>query len=551
MLKVPYVDFKIDENITKRFYFSIGNFSNGTNFNGGVDVIYHNESLSEVLKDYVPNSGSRYIEILQTGYFLKLENKVRDLIDDVWGDIYLSNIVICDKNKNQLFGFGSLKYREGNGYGNKIMGLNGIIDSSYMYIENADTFAVCYANWQEKISATTSLFNPAFINSYRNIYTSRYGGYTDENRNYAIVGCSTWRLLTNQNQINTMKQAFFGENPSYDYPNYPFNPSQSGGGTGVGDKSSDIIDIPSIPPSVAINSKMLTMYNTTIGELSQLSDFLWSDNFIEDIKQLFGDPLNAIISLKGFFNSIEEKHGGIINLGNISTEISSNIVDSQYITLDCGVINIEEFFGSALDYNPYTSLELYLPFCGTISLNVDDFMGGSMNVTYLIDLLSGACVAHVRSIRNRDNTELNSVLYSVGGNCAMDIPITSNQSIGLTSAIIGSISASAIGVVSGGIGGTVGSAMSVSAMKQRISKNGNISSNVGTLSIKKPYVTINRPIQSVAENYSTFVGFPLNVNKKLKDVSGFTTVDSAILNFNALTEEKEMIMDLLQSGVFV
>ncbi|MGF2525916.1 hypothetical protein ACQUW0_26675, partial [Ralstonia pseudosolanacearum] len=60
--------------------------------------------------------------------------------------------------------------------------------------------------------------------------------------------------------------------------------------------------------------------------------------------------------------------------------------------------NIFPRFGNCfLDYEPYTTYELYVPFCGTTKIRAADILGHTLNVSMLIDLITGSCTAYVKA----------------------------------------------------------------------------------------------------------------------------------------------------------
>lgn len=546
-LKVPVIKLEAENGDIINYNMFVVRLSNGTDFDDGADYVYcGGKSMSELLLPYARTDKAVYFKIVDTGNYIKVGNLIQAFEDTYNGNVYVTALELCNSAKQVKANYGNLYGRLNN---NKIYAQGIYALETWAIDETTNKICTIRANWGVK-TEDPSPWATAFVFSYAQTYTPKNYKYVNDEQTIIRVGIGN-NVSSDSVLQTTMSNLLFGENTEYIYPNYPFNPSTSGGGNGDGDKSTDDINIPNLPQSIALSTNIIKMYRPTISQLSELSTFMWSNEFIDDIKQIFASPMDCIISLKSFCNDIPSSGSGDIVLGNISSGISSDIVLNQYTTLDCGTIQLKEFFGSALDYNPYTTVELYLPYCNTITLDIDEVMGANINITYLIDILSGACVAHVKITKDIDGTPLNSVLYSVSGNCGYDIPITSNQSIGLTTALIGAVASGAIGAVTGGLGGNVSSALSVSATKQRIQKNSNISSNIGNMGIKKPYFVITRPIQSIADEYSKFVGFPLNVRETLKNLNGFTQIDSCIIDFSATEEEKEMIEELLKDGVIL
>lgn len=321
------------------------------------------------------------------------------------------------------------------------------------------------------------------------------------------------------------------------------------GGGGDFDTSSDPIPVPDLPRSDILTSGMFRLYNPTAAQLKSFADYLWSDNFVVDnIKKLFSDPMQSILGLSIIPAQAGPNVSEEVSFNGISSGVTMPRVTYQYVTVDCGSINVSEFWGAYLDYAPYTSFQLYLPYIGTRPLSVDDVMGGSLGVVYHIDVTTGACVCFV-SCGNR-------VLYTFSGSCASEIPVTaSNWSSAIGSAI--NIAAS-IGtmVATGGASAPLSvssMASSVSNMlKPEVEKSGAMSGGAAVLGIQYPYLIITRPIQCVPEDQNNYTGYPSFVTVTLGSESGWTVVQSIHLEGVSCTAaEKDEIMQLLTTGVII
>lgn len=328
-----------------------------------------------------------------------------------------------------------------------------------------------------------------------------------------------------------------------------------GGNTGAFNNDSDTIDFDDAPNLSALGTGLISMFTPTQAQLENLGQALWSEDFIQNVAQLWTDPLSLIISLgivpmalnKGALTNV--KLGGLeLGLLEAVDSVAMYKLDNQYFQVDCGSITLSEYFGNFLDYNPYTQCQIYLPFVGTQHLDIDDVMGSTIHVKYNVDLLSGAFVCQIKCTREN----LDSVLYNYNGNLMTPLPITSHNFQGLYSSVIqglGGIAQVATGNVFGGAS-TIASA--TLSNKQTINRSGSISGNTGSLSHMKPYLILNRPIQNIPANYNSLHGYPSNMYQQLGDLSGYTVIDS--INVDSLTctqEEKNEIISLLKNGVYL
>ena len=339
--------------------------------------------------------------------------------------------------------------------------------------------------------------------------------------------------------------------------------TEEDGGDGDHDDTSDPIDIPTLPVASASASGLITLFNPTQNQLDNFASFLWSNLFdVATLKKLFADPMDAILGLSLVPVSVPSSSSTEVKIGNVATGVYMNKVSSQYVTVDCGSITINEYWGAYLDYSPYTKAEIYLPYCGIHPIDIDDIMGRTINVVYHVDILSGACCAFIKCG--------DSILYSFMGHCSCSIPVTANN---WTAVINGMISmASSVGsmVATGGLitsgkgkperkadqmfsnieGGVSALVSDVTSMKQGIERSGAIGSMGGMLAYQKPYIILTRPRQALPDRQNTYTGYPSFMTKQLSSLSGYTEVYAIHLkNIPATSSELNELASILLEGV--
>ena len=328
---------------------------------------------------------------------------------------------------------------------------------------------------------------------------------------------------------------------------FPGEESEIGGGTGSFDATSDAIDFPSPPTLSAVTAGFITLFTPTISQLNSLASYMWSSAFdLDTFKKLFADPMDAIIGLSIIPVSVPISGSASVKIGFIDTGISMSLASSQYATIDCGTLTPAEYWGSALDYSPYTKFSIHLPYIGTRELNTDDIMGKTLQVVYNIDILSGACTAMIKCG--------SSVLYEFSGACATSIPLTGQN---WTQLITSCIQLAGAGIAVAATGGSAAgllpsTANAVMAMKPNIQRTGVVSGSAGMLGIQQPYLIWELPRQSLAGDYNKFVGYPSNITALLSTLTGYTQIESVHLeNIPATQSELAEIETLLKEGVII
>lgn len=89
--------------------------------------------------------------------------------------------------------------------------------------------------------------------------------------------------------------------------------------------------------------------------------------------------------------------------------------------------------------------------------------------------------------------------------------------------------------------------------KGHIAHSGTISGNAGMLGVKTPYVLIEYPNQSLADNYKHFVGYPSNMFAKLGTLTGYTECEKVIASSlpGQTDEEMSELLECLKGGVYL
>ena len=305
-----------------------------------------------------------------------------------------------------------------------------------------------------------------------------------------------------------------------------------------------------IIPSTEVDTGLGAVYVPTIAQIRSFSEWLWSPNFIDQIKKLFSDPMQGIIGLHQVYFTPSHDGTSTIHCGYLDSGVSSDYTATRYIKVDCGSIDVKEVFGNVFDYDPLTTIECYLPFIGIVPIKVGDVMRSTLSIEYVCDVLTGACLCDIYV--NRDDAKC--VLYTYGGNCAVNYPLSSGSYMGIVSALAG------VGISIGGAIATGGASLPLSIAggiasmmnaHTNVKTSGGYSGNTGAMGIKKPYLIIKNTLSAMPDNYNKYIGNPYNNTKKINECKGFTQANVIHLHGDMLQQEKEEIVNLFNSGVII
>ena len=339
---------------------------------------------------------------------------------------------------------------------------------------------------------------------------------------------------------NTSPEPIPGTDPNPQYPENP--PSDPSGDSGSTPSASTITGVET--------SGMVSVYNPSKQQIIDFSSWLWTGNVFENMKKLLMDPMDAIIGLHILYATPTTGSTSNIIVGWLDSNVSSKVVTKQYTEFSCGSVTIPEYFGNALDFEPYTSVHLYLPFIGIQAIKANDVIGKKVTIDYGVDVLTGACLATITT--EKDGSKIKC--YTFPGNCAVQIPLTG----GNYAQVIRSIASVAMGVAGSiatanplpAIGGVIAGAMGSTL---DVAHSGSLGSNAGVMGVRKPYFIITRRKPYDASVYNQYYGYPANKTVVLGACQGFTRVKSVHIETigRATDSEKAEMETLLKQGVII
>lgn len=307
-----------------------------------------------------------------------------------------------------------------------------------------------------------------------------------------------------------------------------------------------------LPPVISASSAgLIAIYNPTLAEVQAFAGWLWSQDPLTQLSKLFQNPMDAIIGMHILYATPVDGAAANIKVGYLDSGVSAPTVANQYTEIDCGSVSLQEYFANSSDYNPYTRVHVYLPFIGIVEVNTDDVMNSTIGLKYKVDVLTGTCLAQLTISKN----DLNAVLYTYSGNCAVQLPLSGGHYGTMIAGLIGAAASVVVGVSTGGLG--AGAALGIAgtaaaSAKANVSMSGNLSSNAGAMGVRIPYIIISRPIPYNAGQYNSYYGYPSNSVVMLGNVSGFTRIKNIFSDIaNATDEEKAEITALLKEGVIL
>ena len=326
------------------------------------------------------------------------------------------------------------------------------------------------------------------------------------------------------------------------------DPTQPGGGDPDPPGPDEDTDFPPEPTFSSADSGMITLFSPTDTQLKSLAAYMWSSFDLNAFKKIFADPADCILGLSVLPITVTKGTPDYLYVGNINTQVQMYKAPKQYETLDCQSVFVGKKYGSYLDFAPYTKVECYLPFIGTVPLDVNDVMGKNVHLLYRFDIISGSCCAMIAAGGKQ--------LYTYIGQCSASIPITGHD---WTNVINGALNVAAnVGLLIASQGATAPTGIpaiasaTINAAQQNVQKSGALSGAGGILGPLTPYLIITRPRSAWPKDLKAYEGYPSFINSNLNELKGYTEVYKIHLeNVPATGDELNEIERLLQEGVIL
>ena len=336
----------------------------------------------------------------------------------------------------------------------------------------------------------------------------------------------------------------------------------------------DPIPLPPDPPIDVQNVGFIRLFAPTESQLTDLASYMWSSAFsLDSFKKLFADPMDCILGLNIVPVNVPRGTATNVTVGNISTGIQMYPAASQWITVNCGTVDLGQIYDTYLDYAPYTKWSLFLPYIGMVQLNTDDVAHKALQVVYKVDILSCACIAFIKSG--------DKVLYHFAGSCGYSVPITSVNFASLYQSIVDvGVSAAMLAVTAGAAAPAEGasaaaaksaeravaaqaanlaasSASAVTGSKPLVKRSGAVGAGSGIMDIQTPYLIVEVPRLCKPARQAHFVGYPSFITVQISGIGSgdgtyYAQFESIILTgLSATSEELTMLEDMLKGGIYV
>lgn len=282
----------------------------------------------------------------------------------------------------------------------------------------------------------------------------------------------------------------------------------------------------------------------------------WTDVIANTLTGMYGNLTQCITSIRKFPISDTFLIGGLsattsITVGRYTFDNNGSGVQNCY-KIKSGILNdklvanytVQKKYNNFVDYAPYTSLQLYLPFVGIIPLDTNMVMGREIDIYASASLYTGEIQYTVYSKNSNDDNHTLLGIYK--GMCAIDVPYSLDDALSIFTNASNSVS-TAISAISGVSMPSIGG--SSSPMNTSMSAS-------NQLSLYTPYrcaIIEKRKRYQLPANYASKVGYKCCKKLDMSKVQGLTVITNPIIKqwigTSPTKEEIDEVYTLMENGI--
>ena len=318
--------------------------------------------------------------------------------------------------------------------------------------------------------------------------------------------------------------------------------------------------------TVANDNDGIAYYGMNDANVGKLVTNLMSNNVGDQVRKLFSDPMQAILSCVWvpYFPT---------NLNSVNVRVADQLLDGSFgnpavlgdwispsdkvRTLSTVSLLIPFQYQDFRDMSPYTQMSLFLPGIGNIDLNPNDFIGSStVNIITTCDITTGDILYRIFN----GSMELVQTVSFAGG---VPVPISSlNSNIKGAIASLGGVAGAAAGMTaafaSGGSAAPAAGALIMSsasaAMNAGMKSTSFKGSNGSRVDFTDTQFTLTVTVRETEDpdnaNYIAKRGRPVCETGTISSYSGFIQCDDASVSISGDSWERDQVNFYLNSGFF-
>lgn len=304
-------------------------------------------------------------------------------------------------------------------------------------------------------------------------------------------------------------------------------------------------------PSVTGIGLLTETYKITEQQAKELGKFFWGGDTFQKIRALNLSPIENVVGLHYMPINVAGTTDVIV-IGDVDTNINGDRIETATPLYTLGSVKIEGRYKNFLDYEPYTSAWIFLPFVGFIRINPVFFTGKTLKVVYTYDLICGLCMAMLYA----DDI----YIESHQGKCGLEIPLVAGNRAQLETALAVSLVTQGLtAAATGGLGtiaSVAGIAGSIGSYVENFhsTREGGYTPACAWAETRECFIVIESSNASYTASYNHDFGRPCMATYTIGQLRGFTMIDpnTELSGFDGITdEEMTRLRQILTTGFYV
>ena len=308
-----------------------------------------------------------------------------------------------------------------------------------------------------------------------------------------------------------------------------------------------------------------TTYIMSLAELTAFARLLNSQNVLDQLKLMWNDPFSGIIECYYipfnydpylFAGSVNAIKVGNLTFGGVSAHYPYNGMMS--LNTANATITIPWAYSDYRNQQPFTTFELFVPYCGAKTLDQNLFIGKStLTLDYSVDFISG----NIQAILHSDE----AIVETFEGNCKIQLPLAQAQSrIKDIASLAGGLGATVGGLIAGSGAVAAGGALAAfnsittggkynstggfngSILGMSLGADGAVGDWQHIQLVRRTYVASDTP-----DNMRATMGNPLNTVTSLSTLTGYLQTQGASVAGIWTDAELARINAALDSGIYI
>lgn len=315
-----------------------------------------------------------------------------------------------------------------------------------------------------------------------------------------------------------------------------------------------------------------SIYAVSDTSLSSFAEWMYSTEVITQVKDFFGgDPSKALISAQ--WVPFELSTGGTtLTIGtHPSTVTAHGLKDYATRAFSSVTIPIPWKNNDWRDYNPYSIMQIYLPFYGVAVIDQSKFAyEENMIVSYCYDAISGEVVYNLKAgdwyntykcsvavplaVGQQTSNALNGLATIGGGIGTLAAAVATTIATGGTTAPVALAAIGGVAAVGAGAVTAFQNESTGSGVTGGFASGNAVLQSAADSFMRKIKITLFSHRFSVNEDITTFKdieGRPWFMKMSLSTLSGYVKCAGASISIDGLSNDREEINTWLNQGIFI